>query len=450
MANTFGDVLRGMGSVLNPQVNQQVMQEQENETRQQQALQQMMLQKMMSGVESGAIDPSRLPPGLQGMVGPSLQAQEKKAQLAQSQKADAFYRNPQVQELLSGGKYVDVARLAIGAGIERDPVAAMKAAKDLGMPKITSLGGGAGVIQNADGSTSNITPPAKEPTLPPIGQLQQYRSGLIARGLPTDHPDIKQVDAAIEKATAGPTESSSALGRLISERDALPADHPNRATYNAAIEAAKKNPTGGASISVDMGLGKAGQTKVDTGLLDTTEQMMAMSRIESMFKPEYQRFAPRLSAAWSSIKESAGAKLDAKDKAFATDFYQYKRNAIGALNDYIKRVTGAAMSEAEAERLTRGIPNPGQGIFDGDGPTEFKAKLDDVLRQTKMSIARYTYIKKRGMAIGDIPLDKMPGMINQRGKDLEQQYKQVAPNATPEQIAGKVRDTLANEFGLVR
>lgn len=71
----FGDVLRGLGSVLNPQVNQEVEADYARKQAQQQALQQFALGQLVKGVESGAIAPDRLPAPLQGLVGVSPEAQ---------------------------------------------------------------------------------------------------------------------------------------------------------------------------------------------------------------------------------------------------------------------------------------------------------------------------------------------------------------------------------------
>lgn len=71
----FGDVLRGLGSVLNPQVAQGLEQERMQGQQQAAQQQQFMLGQLVKGVESGAIDPAKLPPQLQGMVGVSPEAQ---------------------------------------------------------------------------------------------------------------------------------------------------------------------------------------------------------------------------------------------------------------------------------------------------------------------------------------------------------------------------------------
>lgn len=89
----FGDVLRGLGSVLSPQVNQDVEGEYQKRQAQQQAMQQFALGQLVKGVESGAIAPDRLPEGLRGMVGVSPEAQSR---------MDAMKQEKAYREALAG------------------------------------------------------------------------------------------------------------------------------------------------------------------------------------------------------------------------------------------------------------------------------------------------------------------------------------------------------------
>lgn len=440
----LGDVLRGLGSVLNPQVAQQVAARQQAQQAQAQQMQQLMIGQVIKGVESGAIDPAKLEgTPLAGIVGQA-------PAVKQAVRKEAFYALPEVNRAILDGNLEQVGRAAIAAGIESDPITAMASLKKLITPTYQTIGAGGAIRTNADGTTTNVAP-LTPPKLPEIGVMQNYLSTL-----PQGDPRRGQVESAIEKMTS-PKENLSPLGKLMAERDALATrepGHPDLAQYDRVI--AHANSGGGTTVINDMGLGKPAQGKVDEKLLDTTNGMMTLTRIEGQFKPQYQQFVPRVSAKWSGIKDSLGMDVSPQDKAFLAEFSAYKRNAINSLNEYIKQITGAAMSEQEAQRILKGMPNPGQGVFDGDSPTEFKSKMDDAIRVTKMALARSTYIKRNGIALSDkdgnavISLDRMPSLMNERGKALEAQFKQAAPSATPAQIQGKVRDILANEFGLVR
>lgn len=101
MGNQFGDVLRGLGSALNPQVMQGVQAEDQARAAQQQQMQMLMLGQVIKGVESGAIDPSKLPPQIQGIIGPSAETQLKLNQLKMLQGGgQANMQNPAYLETL--------------------------------------------------------------------------------------------------------------------------------------------------------------------------------------------------------------------------------------------------------------------------------------------------------------------------------------------------------------
>ena len=251
---------------------------------------------------------------------------------------------------------------------------------------------------------------------------------------------------------AGPTD----LARYQDELAAMGPDDPRRADHQRVI-AGFKAGRGDTNVTVTqtgpMLPGKTAAGKIDEGLLDATQGLMRLDTIASQFKPEFQTIMTRGTQWWSGVKEKMGADLKVKEKKDLEEFSAYKRNAIDSLNQYIKMITGAAMSEQEAQRILRGMPNPGQGLFDGDSPTEFKAKLDDAMKQTKMAVARSAYLKRQGMSLEDglgkgVSLDRMPSLMNERGRALEAQFKQDQPDASDAVRQRAVRRQLAVEFGL--
>lgn len=199
--------------------------------------------------------------------------------------------------------------------------------------------------------------------------------------------------------------------------------------------------------------GKAGANKVDEDLLGVTRGLMQLDQIQSQFKPEFQQYMDKAGFVALSVKEKAGFKLTNKQQKDLTEFAAYRRNAVNSLNEYIKQITGAAMSEPEARRILSGMPKPGDGIFDGDSPTEFKSKLDDAMQKTKMAVARLAYIKRNGMSLEDgqgnatVPLERMPQLINDRGREIESELKKTGVSGRPLERA--VRRQLGVEFGLV-
>lgn len=249
---------------------------------------------------------------------------------------------------------------------------------------------------------------------------------------------------------AAPTE----LNRLMTERDALSEGDARRAQYDKTISAYKAGH--GTDVTVNTGpmtQGKTAGNKVDEDLLGVTRNLMQLDTIANQTRPEFQRFQDKVGFMALKAKDSTTG-LTNKEKQDLTEYTTYRRNTFNTLNEYIKSITGAAMSEAEANRIRKSMPDPGDGLFGGDSPTEFKAKLDDALKQTKMAVARLSYIKRNGMSLEDgkgnatVPLERMPTLINERGKEIETQLKATQPGVNDQALQRAVRRQLAVEFGL--
>lgn len=255
-------------------------------------------------------------------------------------------------------------------------------------------------------------------------------------------------------APATPTE----LSRLQGERNAIAAQNPNDPRlkdYDRVIAGYKAGK--GTEVTVNTGNmepGKSAATKVDEAILDTGNRLMRLNQIEVLYKPEFQELGTKISNKYTSLKAMAGVKITNKERKDLEQFSAYRRNALENLNEYIRSVTGAVVNANEVPRLMGAMPNPGQGLFDGDDPVTFEAKKNDIIRMLRMGEARLAYIKRNGMSLEDgqgnpvVPLDKMPEIINQRGQAIEAELKAKQPNADSKVIQKAVRRQLGAEFGL--
>ena len=80
------------------------------------------------------------------------------------------------------------------------------------------------------------------------------------------------------------------------------------------------------------------------------------------------------------------------------------------MNQYIKDITGAQMSEFEAKRLRKAIPDPGDTLLGGDDPIAYQAKMASALDEFAKAKARYEYYLQKGLAEGrDYSVDEMAG-----------------------------------------
>ena len=160
---------------------------------------------------------------------------------------------------------------------------------------------------------------------------------------------------------------------------------------------------GGTDVTVTMGSGDAiplEKANIKTVQMDVikgarTEDMLA--DIEATFRPEFQEIPTRISLEWSEIKSKLGSDLTDDEAKLLEDYSEYQQNAIYAINQYIRDITGAQMSIAEAQRLALALPQVGTGVFDGDSPERFKSKLDNAIRQVKRAQERANYFLRKGI-----------------------------------------------------
>ena len=131
------------------------------------------------------------------------------------------------------------------------------------------------------------------------------------------------------------------------------------------------------------------------------------------------------------------------------DYAEFRQNAVQQVNNYIRAMTGAAMSEAEAKRLMMGVANAGSGLFDGDDPVSFKRKLDTAQQGAVFALARYNMILKQNKLPGSakeleamMPLGKVRNIMMKKRRSLLQEAKRSNLDS------GWVREQMQAEFGI--
>jgi len=197
------------------------------------------------------------------------------------------------------------------------------------------------------------------------------------------------------------------------------------------------------ALAPDKGVAK----DLQTSLLESGSRLSMYNQIESQFKPEYLQPKFKAGQAWSAIKEKSGANLAPEEKQSLAQFSQFKQNTLNNLSQTIKALTGASMGIQEAARIEAGLPSAGQGIFDGDSPTEFQAKLNNTMKELRLVEARNAYILRKGLSFKDVPLDNVPKLINDRAAELAKQYQVDLKKATPTQM-NAIKRQLSVEFGI--
>ena len=284
------------------------------------------------------------------------------------------------------------------------------------------------------------------PTLVPNTGIskEDQRQTLIA-GLPSQlagvYPTLRnQADALITRAGAmDNTDIVKETERILGENSKILAE------LNPALQAAAK--TKAPKVEIYTGaLSKTAAGEVEKGVLTDAAAISRLNNIQFSYKPEYQNIQYRGKQAWNTLADKVFRdKLSEAQKRQLTEYSQYKQNSLQNLNQTIKDITGAAMGVQEADRIMNSLPNAGTGIFDGDSPTEFEAKLNNAVQQTKYALVRKNYALKNGLKWESIPLEKMPSIIQERGKQIATQYKLDLKKPADLQTIDR---QLAAEFGI--
>ena len=190
---------------------------------------------------------------------------------------------------------------------------------------------------------------------------------------------------------------------------------------------------------------KALQDDVAKKQMESIDQIGRLEGIKQRFKPEWQTWETSLKQRGLNIADSFEAlreKIPDAERKTMAEYAAFKMEAVDNLNRYIKEMTGAAMSEVEAKRLRQAMPDP-----EKDSPSQFKSKLDNAIRISKLTHARFKSIGKYGVS-QYTPSEAMPDIINQRANDLERQLRQQNPQAAQPLVDKAVKDALKQEFGI--
>jgi len=273
-------------------------------------------------------------------------------------------------------------------------------------------------------------------------------------GLPTNRNQVYQVDQNgkidLVQGTAEDKEKFSgeyanlALAMFgTSDISKLSPEERNKVDSEAEKRGISKAKAGASTIYTGQ-LSKTTVGDVEKGVITTADAVTRLNNIQFSYKPQYQNIAFRSKQAWNTVRDKFGGLPDAEKRQLA-EYSQYRQNALQNLNQTIKDITGAAMGVQEAERIIATLPNAGSDIFSGDSPTEFEAKLNNAIGQTKYALARKNYALRKGLNWEATPLDKMPNIINSRGAEIAKQY-----NLDPKKPADlqTINRQLAAEFGV--
>lgn len=197
------------------------------------------------------------------------------------------------------------------------------------------------------------------------------------------------------------------------------------------------------------GLTNTGKSALDGKEISSRDTLAAVERIEQnlvenpdlLDAQSLSGQVKRMGLEWKDF--ITGGDLTDDQARYLVEVTTMRGDVLENVNRTIKEITGAAMGVQEAKRIIATLPNV------NDSPTVFKAKLDRVMDQTRMSVARYNYWRNSGL--GGKPQDaaslsEMNQIMAARAKELAQEAE--ASGATGEEARAIAVAAFKKEFGL--
>lgn len=299
--------------------------------------------------------------------------------------------------------------------------------------------------------------PQTAPTMPQGGVLPQSGPGGVMPGGVTPmsmlgedmaDPNLIQVQGAAPIQPAQPSVQQVIQGMSPAQRAQLGLSAAGMPEVGKVIgEAADRGQ-----------LAEAARNEVDKKLVGAVDALSRMQEIKRQFKPEYLTYDEKFKQygiSWLDSFEATRKKLSPEELQRHAEYTEFRRSAVSNMNLYIKEITGAQMSEAEAVRLRKAIADA-----EKDGPTAFQAKLNGAIRESQLAIARYKWLRNtRGFtprndgndgdrAAGMLPLPRFQRMIEDDTRKLFNQLRQANPGADQRQIRGAVRQQIRTKYGI--
>ena len=152
-----------------------------------------------------------------------------------------------------------------------------------------------------------------------------------------------------------------------------------------------KQAVGGVSELV--GMTKPVVNTIAQDLINNLNFIDQASALKTSYRPEFlTRFGQIKNIAFSELERLAPEWLTDENRQYLADYTDFATQAYGMVNDYIKSITGAAMSVEEAKRILKAIPN-----IDEMSPTQFVSALNKVIEEAQLAKARNIYMLENGI-----------------------------------------------------
>ena len=250
------------------------------------------------------------------------------------------------------------------------------------------------------------------------------------------------------------TDPENPIQRFVSQQEAM-----NNKDYQPIPSGMKVQSDGQGGFQLVTGtatLTKPTMGAVEKKIISSSDMLDKLNAAGARFKKEYHQIEGRFGAMKTAVLEKAEGtwitdwlgSAKPEEKQFLGEFTAYKATTAETFTQILKELSGVAVNPNEYKRAEAFIPNVGSGLFDGDSPSQVKAKRENMQRFVTNALRKYHYIRRNDLSVtdpGTPGLEQMPKIMQDRGQELYIQYS--GQGLSPEQILDSVTRKLIEEFG---
>lgn len=240
--------------------------------------------------------------------------------------------------------------------------------------------------------TGDTAAPKQTGAASPLGKLLADREAAELR-YGKDAPEVRVYDARIRQLNA--EDFPGAVNVLFSDgkSQAFAKDDPGLRTalrtpgariVGYGVQGAKP----GDLLSTSKKTGDTLQDSIRKG----TEALGRLSEIAETFDPKLLELPNQAENMLLGFAEKLGIDIGERGRGKVEQYAEFRQKTLSNMNLYIKEITGAQMSEKEAGRLKKAMPNM------QDSPTEFRTKLRSLVRSLRAVQTRARQALAEGIA----------------------------------------------------
>jgi hypothetical protein len=166
---------------------------------------------------------------------------------------------------------------------------------------------------------------------------------------------------------------------------------------NRGFRIVESTKIAGTKDEIGIGLSKADYSKRVLKVFDAKETINKLENVKGSFDERFFRIGGKVDLAVAKVADWGNFASD-KQTDLIKRVADWQLDAWTQVNETIKAITGAQMSEPEAKRIMNQLPDPRDAdFFKISSPTEYKAKLERALQEAKLAVARQQYFLKNGL-----------------------------------------------------